>query len=313
MSARLWAGRVRARLWAWVFCRVAASPGGLRRRVAGPLAAALVGAAVLLAWQAPGQQQDLQAAQGRVQALQAQLLAQRQQLAALPPVPAAASSGPPAGAEPAPWPGAQLVHDSGLQLRQWKRLHKEGATTAPHLQLQLQGRYAQHGAWMAALAQWPQPVRLISWQLQADASGQHLAEVLLEPVQAPAWPAATAGPRRAYAAPAHLDPLAEPAPQDLRASLPPPWRARAERPRQWLDAVPLSELALVGTLYRAPQWVALLRRDGLLHTAQVGDAVGMEFGRIERIDEHGLWLRDLVWTDGAWRERERHWRVGASP
>lgn len=310
--------RLGARLWGWCLRRWVIAPAGQLRLAAQILAAGVIGLALPLAWMAPSMQQDLRAAEARVQEAVTGLQAVRQQLAALPqPAGAPALASPAEPANPI-WPGSQaasITLGSGLQLVHGKPLPGEGPVGAapPSLQLQLRGPYAQHGVWMAALAGQSRPVRLVSWQLQADPSGQHQALALIEPHSGPALAGPDAAARRVYSAPAQLDPLGDPVPADPMVSLPAAWRSELQRQRQWLESAPLSALALSGTLRRASDWVALLQRDGQLHTVRVGDYVGPDMGRVERIDEQGLWLREIVHSGGRWQIRQRHWRVGESP
>jgi len=58
----------------------------------------------------------------------------------------------------------------------------------------------------------------------------------------------------------------------------------------------------------------MLRLEQRVHVLRAGDYLGPELGRVRRIDEQGLWLRELVRdASGRWSEQLRHWRVGQTP
>lgn len=76
------------------------------------------------------------------------------------------------------------------------------------------------------------------------------------------------------------------------------------RRKEALEAFPLDTMAMVGTLDRNGQRVALLMADKLLYQVRVGNHLGMNYGRITRIDETELALREIVQdAAGEWIER----------
>lgn len=76
------------------------------------------------------------------------------------------------------------------------------------------------------------------------------------------------------------------------------------RRKEALEAFPLDVMAMVGSLDRNGQRVALLRVDKLLYQVRVGNHLGMNYGRITRIDETELALREIVQdAAGEWIER----------
>ena len=109
------------------------------------------------------------------------------------------------------------------------------------------------------------------------------------------------------------DPLSPPPPPDPLAGLPEPWRTPS-RQAGVLQAAPLADFDLVGTLEREGRWLALLRWQGRVHTVGEGEALGAERAQVHRIAEAGVWLREPV-RDGAgrWTVQERPWRVGGRP
>jgi len=63
-------------------------------------------------------------------------------------------------------------------------------------------------------------------------------------------------------------------------------------------------MALVGTLAESGQALALVRVDKLLYQVRPGQYLGPDFGRVVRISESAVTLRELVQDgSGAWVER----------
>jgi len=80
----------------------------------------------------------------------------------------------------------------------------------------------------------------------------------------------------------------------------------ASRRREPLEAFPLDAIHLVGHIYRASTGsVALLEADKVIFQAKVGSYVGQHFGRVIRISETEVGLRELVQdAAGEWVQRE---------
>ncbi len=74
-----------------------------------------------------------------------------------------------------------------------------------------------------------------------------------------------------------------------------------------LEAFPLENLKMVGTLQRQKQVFALIKTpDNNLYRVQTGDFMGQNFGRIIDINESALKLKELVQDSGnEWKEEER--------
>jgi type IV pilus assembly protein PilP len=72
------------------------------------------------------------------------------------------------------------------------------------------------------------------------------------------------------------------------------------RPKQPLEEYPLDALRMVGTLSRPGKPLSAVIKDpkGTLHTAQVGDRIGENFGTILKITDDGLEIKELV-QDGS--------------
>ena len=80
-----------------------------------------------------------------------------------------------------------------------------------------------------------------------------------------------------------------------------PELARRKEP---LEASPLDSVAMVGSLIKVGQPVALVRVDNLLYQVRVGNYLGQNYGRITKVTETGLSLREIVQdAAGEWIER----------
>lgn len=87
----------------------------------------------------------------------------------------------------------------------------------------------------------------------------------------------------------------------VRSDLIAPELNRAKEP---LEAFPLDAMAMVGSLRRGGQRVALVTVDKLLYQVRVGNHLGQNYGRVMRIDETELALREIVQdAAGEWIER----------
>lgn len=80
-----------------------------------------------------------------------------------------------------------------------------------------------------------------------------------------------------------------------------PELARRKEP---LEASPLDALTMVGSLTKVGQLVALVRADKLLYQVRVGNYLGQNYGRVTKVTDSGLSLRELVQDQaGEWIER----------
>ena len=80
-----------------------------------------------------------------------------------------------------------------------------------------------------------------------------------------------------------------------------PELARRKEP---LEASPLDAVFMVGSLVKVGQPVALVRVDNLLYQVRVGNYLGQNYGRITKVTETGLSLREIVQdAAGEWIER----------
>lgn len=80
--------------------------------------------------------------------------------------------------------------------------------------------------------------------------------------------------------------------------------AEINRRKEPLEAYPLDNMNMVGSLTRDGRRYALLRVDSLLYQVKVGDYLGQNFGRITKISETEISLREVVQdAAGEWIER----------
>ena len=70
--------------------------------------------------------------------------------------------------------------------------------------------------------------------------------------------------------------------------------AELGRRKEPLEAYPLDTMAMVGSLSRQGRAVALLRVDNLLHMVKQGDYLGQNYGRVTKVDETRVEIRELV-------------------
>lgn len=76
------------------------------------------------------------------------------------------------------------------------------------------------------------------------------------------------------------------------------------RRKQALESFPLDTMALVGSLTKAGQPVALVKVENLLYQVRPGNYLGQNYGRVTKIDETEVTLREIVQDAvGEWIER----------
>ena len=74
--------------------------------------------------------------------------------------------------------------------------------------------------------------------------------------------------------------------------------AEMNRRKEPLEAYPLDSMSMVGSVNKQGQPFALLRVDNLLYQVKVGDHLGQNYGRIMKIAETEVVLRELVMDSG---------------
>ena len=76
------------------------------------------------------------------------------------------------------------------------------------------------------------------------------------------------------------------------------------RRREPLESFPLDSMSMVGSVGRGGQQFALLKVDNLLYQVKNGDYVGQNYGKITKITETEIALREIVQdAAGEWTER----------
>ncbi len=76
------------------------------------------------------------------------------------------------------------------------------------------------------------------------------------------------------------------------------------RRKEPLESFPVDAMALVGSLTKAGQPVALVKVDGLLYQVKVGNYLGQNYGRVMKITETEVSLREITQDAvGEWIER----------
>ena len=80
--------------------------------------------------------------------------------------------------------------------------------------------------------------------------------------------------------------------------------AEINRRREPLEAYPLDSMTMVGSVVKTGRQYALLKVDNLLYQVKPGDYLGQNYGKITKISETGVSLREIVQdAAGEWIER----------
>ena len=103
--------------------------------------------------------------------------------------------------------------------------------------------------------------------------------------------------------PFHPSRLAPAAPAPGRTD--PTLARELERAPQALEAYPLAQITMIGSLIRPGKAEALVRVDGRVHVVRSGDRLGQDRGRVVQIAEGHIELREWVRDEaGRWHERD---------
>ncbi len=113
---------------------------------------------------------------------------------------------------------------------------------------------------------------------------------------------------QAYTAMSGVDPFS---PQKLTVALKQEARqpnsmlaAEVNRRKEALEAYPLDSMTMVGSVVKSGREYALLKVDNLLYQVKVGDYLGQNYGKITKITETDVTLREIVQdAAGEWIER----------
>jgi type IV pilus assembly protein PilP len=80
--------------------------------------------------------------------------------------------------------------------------------------------------------------------------------------------------------------------------------AEINRRKEPLEAYPLDSMSMVGSVIKSGRSYALLRVDNLLYQVKPGDYLGQNYGKITKISETDVALREIVQdAAGEWIER----------
>ncbi|HJV59919.1 MAG TPA: pilus assembly protein PilP [Albitalea sp.] len=80
--------------------------------------------------------------------------------------------------------------------------------------------------------------------------------------------------------------------------------AEINRRKEPLEAYPLDSMSMVGSVVKQGRQYALLKVDNLLYQVKVGDYLGQNYGKITKITETEISLREIVQdAAGEWIER----------
>lgn len=207
----------------------------------------------------------------------------------------------------------------GLQLEQLRAVREGGDPRHPAfaVSLRLQASFAATVGWLGAVAQAPlavamQPLRITA----APDGGVRIETRALAFRGAPA--ASTIAPLPPFA-----DAVLPPAVAALRPAAPDPFdprrlaealglhRARAPssdgpdqaRAREPLESYELRDIRLLGVLQSDARRVAIVQAAGAAHRVEVGQYLGRQHGRVERIADNGVDLMEWVLSDGQWQRR----------
>jgi type IV pilus assembly protein PilP len=86
--------------------------------------------------------------------------------------------------------------------------------------------------------------------------------------------------------------------------------SESNRRKEPLESFPLDGMNMVGSVDKQGRRFALLRVDKLIYQVKVGDYLGQNFGRITKIDETQIVLREIVQdAAGEWIERPASLRL----
>jgi type IV pilus assembly protein PilP len=83
-----------------------------------------------------------------------------------------------------------------------------------------------------------------------------------------------------------------------------------KRAREVLESFPLESIKMVGRIADSKVTTALLQVDTLVYQARVGSYAGQNFGKIVKIDDAEVFIKELVQdATGDWVERETSLRI----
>lgn len=89
--------------------------------------------------------------------------------------------------------------------------------------------------------------------------------------------------------------------------------SQKSRQRQPLESIPLEAMSFVGLLEKPGRSVGLVRANGVVHQVVPGQYIGKNFGKVLRVEESGIQLREIAQDPGGkWMERDTYLRIQGS-
>lgn len=111
----------------------------------------------------------------------------------------------------------------------------------------------------------------------------------------------------AYQAQELRSPFAQPVPDQIKpaAVADNGIRPDANRRKELLENFPIDSLKMVGTMEREGRmWALVVDKDGSLHRITQGNYVGLNDGKIQKITEEKIFIREIIPSPtGGWQER----------
>lgn len=87
-------------------------------------------------------------------------------------------------------------------------------------------------------------------------------------------------------------------------------RPDASRPREVLESFPLDNIKMVGHMSSGKNGFALVQVEAMIYQVRVGNYVGQNFGRVTRVTDSEVTLKELVQdAAGDWVERDTALRI----
>ncbi len=85
------------------------------------------------------------------------------------------------------------------------------------------------------------------------------------------------------------------------------------RVRQPLEIFPLESMNFVGMIEKQGRSVGLVRANGIVYQVVAGHYIGKNFGKVLRVEESGIQLREIAQdAGGKWLERDTYLRIQGS-
>jgi type IV pilus assembly protein PilP len=89
--------------------------------------------------------------------------------------------------------------------------------------------------------------------------------------------------------------------------------SQKSRTRQPLESIALEAMNFVGILEKQGRTVGLVRANGTVYQVMPGQYIGKNFGKVLRVNESGIQLREIAQdAGGKWLERDAYLRLQGS-